>query len=91
MSRIHVVLTEAQKVRYQSQAAREGKSLSAWLREAADERTARESRERFRTAEELDAYLEKCWERSSADREPDWDETKKLILDSRSRALEEFI
>ena len=95
MSRIHVIVTEAQKVRYQGQAAREGKSLGAWLREAAEERISRPSGRRFGTPEELRTYLEGCWERAAAgggpDREPDWEETKKLILDSKIRGLEEFV
>ena len=95
MSRIHVILSEAQKVRYQSQASREGKSLGAWMREAAEEKLGRQSRERFRSPEELRAYLEGCWARAAADdgpdREPDWEETKKLIVDSKIRGLEEFL
>ena len=63
MPRIHVIVNEAEKVRYQSQAAREGKSLGAWLREAAEERIGRPSARRFRTPEELRTYLEDCWER----------------------------
>lgn len=95
MSRIHVVLDEVQKVRYQSQAARDGKSLGAWIREAADEKLTRHSRRRFASSEELREYLESCWERAASDggpdREPDWEETKKLILDSKIRGLEEFL
>ena len=95
MSRIHVIVTEAQKVRYQSRAAREGKSLGAWLREAAEERIGRPSGSRFGTPEELRTYLEGCWERAAAgggpDREPDWEGTKKLIRDSKIRGLEEFV
>ena len=95
MSRIHVVLDEAQKVRYQSQAAREGKSLGAWLREAAEEKIAKSAPRRFASAEEFDAFIAECRALAAAgggpDREPDWEETKKLILDSKIRGLEEFL
>ena len=40
MSRIHFVVKESARLRYQAQADREGKSLGQWLREAADERLA---------------------------------------------------
>ena len=95
MSRIHLIVNEVQKVRYQSQAAHEGKSLGAWIREAADEKLNRRSRGRFTSSEELHKFLEGCWERAASDggpdREPDWEETKKLILDSKIRGLEEFL
>ena len=109
MSRIHILIDEAQKVRYQSHAARERKSLGAWMREAADEKTieaaralfgvdekiARSAPRRFASVQEFDAFVAECQARSAADggleREPDWDETKKIILDSKIRGLEEFL
>jgi len=95
MSRIHVIVNEAEKVRYQSQAAREGKSLGAWLREAAAEKIARSAPRRFASVEEFDDFVAGCQARSAADggleREPDWEETKKLILDAKGRGLEEFV
>ncbi len=95
MSRIHVVLEETQKVRYQSHAAREGKSLGAWLREAAEEKIAKSAPRRFASVQEFDEFVAECQKRSVADggleREPDWEETKKIILDSKIRGLEEFL
>lgn len=94
-SRIHLLIDEAHKVRYQSQAARERKSLGAWLREAAEEKIARSASGRFVSVAEFDAFVAECQERSSADgglaREPDWEETKKVILDAKTRGLEEFV
>ena len=95
MSRIHVVVDAVQKVRYQSQAAREGKSLGAWLREAAEEKISRSTPRRFASVEEFDEFVARCQERSAAEggleREPDWEETKRVILDARIRGLEEFL
>lgn len=94
MSRVHIVLQEVQKVRYQSEAAREGKSLGAWLREAAEEKIARSAPRRFASVREFDEFIAECQARSAAEggpeREPDWEETKKVILDSKIRGLEEF-
>lgn len=95
MSRIHILIDEAQKVRYQSHAARERKSLGAWMREAAEEKIARSAPRRFASVQEFDAFVAECQARSAADggleREPDWEETKKIILDSKIRDLEEFL
>ncbi|MXX86397.1 MAG: hypothetical protein F4Y71_08070 [Acidobacteria bacterium] len=95
MSRIHILINKAQKVRYQSHAARERKSLGAWMREAAEEKIARSAPRRFASVQEFDAFVAECQARSAADggleREPDWEETKKIILDSKIRGLEEFL
>ena len=95
MSRIHILIDEAQKVRYQSHAARERKSLGAWMREAAEEKIARSAPRRFASVQEFDAFVAECQARSAADggleREPDWEETKKIILDSKIRGIEEFL
>ena len=40
MTRIHIIVKETAKVRYQDQARREGKSLGEWMREAAEEKLA---------------------------------------------------
>ena len=94
MSRVHFVVAEVDKIRYQSQATREGKSLGAWLREAAAEKLSSGATKRFASVEEFDEYIARCQERAAAgggpDREPDWEETKKLILDSKIRGLDEF-
>ena len=79
MSRIHFVVREAEKVRYQAQASREGKSLGQWLREAADEKLEA-ARPRLFTVEELKAFAAKCDAmHPPGAKEPDWEETKRLI------------
>lgn len=88
MARIHFVLPESDKVRYASQAARENKSLGEWMRQAAEARLrASTSQERFRSAAELRSFLAGCHARAGPGREPDWEETKQLILESKVEGL----
>jgi len=83
MSRIHFVVKETAKIRYQAQAEREGKSLGQWLREAADERLAATRRRKF-TLEELKAFAAKCDARHPPGAtEPDWPEIKKMLVETR--------
>ena len=90
MTRIHFVLAPEEKARYASQAAREGKSLGAWLREAAAEKlVAAEARGRFRSEEELLRFLAECQERGGTGRGPDWKDTKRLIAESAIHGLPE--
>lgn len=79
MSRIHFVVKESAKIRYQAQAEREGKSLGQWLREAADVKLEA-ARPRKLTVEELKAFAARCDARHPPGaREPDWAEAKRLI------------
>ncbi|MDE2877649.1 hypothetical protein [Candidatus Palauibacter soopunensis] len=87
MSRIHFVVKEAEKVRYQAQASREGKSLGQWLREAADERLAAARPRKF-TLEELREFNAACDARRSDAPEPDWPEVKRVISESRLSGIE---
>ncbi len=80
-TRIHLVLDQIEKERFRRQAKMEGKSLSAWLRDLARERLAREDRVRLDTREELDAFFEACDERESGE-EPDWSEQRAVIENS---------
>lgn len=88
MARIHFVVPEADKVRYVSQAGRERKSLGEWMREAAAAKLRASRRQgRFRSAAEMGEFLKECHERAGPGREPDWEETKRLILDSKIEGL----
>lgn len=80
-TRIHLVVDEADKERFRRQAAREGKSLSAWLREAARERLRRGEEPALDTPEALEAFFAACDERESGT-EPDWDEHEAAIARS---------
>ncbi len=77
--RIHLVLEPAEKERYRSAAAREGKSLSRWLREAAAQRLAAAEEQRgIDSLQALDAFFRECDEREVG-REPDWEAHRQLI------------
>jgi hypothetical protein len=83
MSRIHFVVEESARIRYQAEAEREGKSLGQWLREAADEKLEAARPRRF-TADELEAFNAACDARHPRGaREPDWEEVKRLITEDK--------
>ena len=83
MSRIHFVVKESAKIRYQAEAEREGKSLGQWLREAADAKVEA-GRPRLATVEELKAFAAKCDAlHPPGAREPSWEETKRLIAEGK--------
>ncbi len=85
--RIHLVLDSAEKERFRAAAAREGKTLSAWLRDAAQERVAARERERgLRTREDLEAFFRHCDEREVG-QEPDW-EAHRLVIERSLRSGE---
>ncbi len=87
MARIHFIVKETAKIRYQDQARREGKSLGAWIREAADEKLASARPRRF-TVEELREFAARCDAMHPPDeREMDWEEMKQIIMDSKIAGL----
>lgn len=87
-ARIHILLDEADKARYRRQAEREGMSLGAWLREAAEEKlAAAEAARAIRSVEDLRAFFADC-DRREARPEPDWREHRRVIERSRSEGLD---
>jgi len=87
-TRIHIPIDEADKARYGTQAEREGKSLAAWLREAAEERLRASSEGRdLRTRDALEGFFEECDARETG-AEPDWAEHRKVIARSRLHGLD---
>jgi hypothetical protein len=84
--RIHIVVSSAEKERYRRRAAREGRTLSEWLRAAAEEKLA--------AAEETaslddDAALRRFFAECDArerHREPDWEAHLAVIERSRGSA-----
>lgn len=88
MSRIHVLLDEEQKARYRRQAEREGKSLGAWLRDAAEQKLAAAAKTgRIETLEELRAFFQSCDAREEGP-EPDWKDHLRVMDRSRGRGGE---
>lgn len=77
--RIHIVLDRAEKEQFQRRADREGKSLSAWLRDAARAQLADEAaRESLDSEESLEAFFRDCDAREQGE-EPDWPAHRRVI------------
>ncbi len=82
VERIHILVDRAEKERYRRLAAREGKSLSEWLRAAAqDKLRSTSSAQTLDSAESLEAFFQEC-DRRELGREPDWDAHRKVIEQS---------
>lgn len=81
--RIHIVVDAAEKERFRRQAAREGKTLSEWLREAAAEKVAADGEAgALDTVEALSSFFEACDVRETG-REPDWEAHRRVIEQSK--------
>jgi hypothetical protein len=82
--RIHLVLDAVEKERFRRLAVREGKTLSAWVRDAArDHAASLEARGSLDTGEDLRAFFDACDARETG-REPDWEEHERVIERSRT-------
>ncbi len=86
MARVQLVIPDEDRERYAHQARREGLSLSAWLRAAAQERLLRRQQTRpFRSPADVERFFRQCDALGGADTEPDWDEHLAAIDESRRR------
>lgn len=84
MVRIQVLLTPEEKASFRRMAEREGLSLSAWLRQAGNERlTAAQEKSRFRSRSQLRDFFAACDEHHGAGLEPDWQEHLETMRRSR--------
>jgi hypothetical protein len=80
--RVQVILDETEAAIFKSQAAKESKSLSAWLRDAGKEMLKKNGRKQgLSDPGSLKAFFEQCKERERGT-EPDWEEQKNLLLES---------
>ena len=77
--RVQVILDEGEAAKFRSQAARESKSLSAWLRDAGRKMLEASEQRPLNDPESLKAFFEKCRGREKGT-EPDWIEHKATIL-----------
>lgn len=79
--RIQVVLNEQEAARFKSQAQKESKSMSAWLRDAGRKMLeTNKPHQSLTDATSLKDFFRKCNERERG-KEPDWEEHKKLIFE----------
>lgn len=85
MVRIQVLLSPEEKQAFRRMAARDGLSLSAWLRKAGlDRLTAARQRGPFRSGDELEQFFLLCDQHHAGEREPDWAEHLETMRRSRS-------
>jgi hypothetical protein len=80
--RVQVILDEEEVTRFKSQAMKESKSLSAWLRDAGKKMIEiNRQHQRLTDPDSLQRFFRKCNQRENGV-EPDWEDHKRLILDS---------
>jgi hypothetical protein len=79
--RIQVIINEEELARFKQQAKRNSKSLSAWMRDAANKALQQEEKQKELTSpSELEKFFQEC-KYSESGNEPDWNEHKRLILE----------
>jgi hypothetical protein len=83
MRRVQVLLDEGEQEHFRQQAEREGMSLSAWLRQAGQERLRTRRGRRLSTLRDLRDFFRAIDAREKG-REPDWEEHLSVISRSRS-------
>ncbi len=85
MARVQLVIPDADRELFVDQARREGKTLSAWLRDAAHARLHEQRQiQRFESPEGVRDFFRACDALEGPGTEPDWSEHLEVI--SRSRA-----
>ena len=81
-TRVQVVVDEVEREAFRRAAAREGLSLSDWMRRAARERMASAGRVAIASAADLQAFFDECGRREQGE-EPDWPAHREVIARSR--------
>ena len=88
MARVQLIIPDEDRDRFVHQARKEGLTFSAWLRVAARERLkAQESAKRFESPDDLRRFFEECDARRESGVEPDWEDQKRAIEESRLQGL----
>ncbi|MBW2312333.1 MAG: hypothetical protein JRF35_14915 [Deltaproteobacteria bacterium] len=79
--RVQVIIDEKEAARFKSQAMKESKSLSAWLRDAGRKMLEMNQEvNSLRSSDALRGFFQVCHDRERG-REPEWEEHKTLILE----------
>ena len=88
MARVQLVMPDADRDRFVDQARREGMSLSAWMRAAAQERLeARQRVELFKSPEDVREFFRSCATLDGPETEPDWSEHLRVMSESRAAGV----
>lgn len=88
MARVQLVIPDEDRDRYVHQARREGMTLSAWIRAAAQQRLRQQQRVRpFEGTADLEEFFRECDGLDGPAEEPDWEEHVAVINESRLRGL----
>lgn len=88
MARVQLIIPDEDRDRFVHQARKEGMTFSAWLRAAARERLdAQERARRFESPDDLRRFFEECDSRRGPGVEPDWEDQKRAIEESRLQGL----
>ena len=86
MARVHLIIRDEDRDRFVHQARKEGLTLSAWLRTAAQERLEQKQRtDSFESPAHLEKFFMECDALEGPDREPEWEEHLRVIDESRRR------
>jgi hypothetical protein len=83
-TRVQVVMDEMEREAFRSAAAREGLSLSDWLRRAARDRLSSVEPPKLDSVDSLRAFFGECDDRELGI-EPDWHEHRGVIEESMAR------
>lgn len=84
MAMVQLIIPNGDRDRFVNQARREGMSLSAWLRAAAEDRLERQARaEGFRSVADLRAFFTFCDALAGKGEEPYWEQHRLVIESSR--------
>jgi hypothetical protein len=76
---VQVILEERDALKFRSQALKESKSLSAWLRDAGKKMLEIRKAAPLADSESLKLFFKRCRERETG-REPEWEGHKQNIL-----------
>ena len=84
MARVQLIIPDKDRDRFVHQAYLEGMTLSGWLRAAAEERIKQKERLKpFTSSEEVREFFLAHDERESGGREPDWEESLRILHESK--------
>lgn len=87
-TRVQVILEAQERELFRWHAQKEGRSLSAWMRRAAQERVTAQKPKRITTVDQLREFFADCDNLANSGREPDWDEHLEVLQKSRKRGME---